>query len=78
MKLTLQYTKGAFAFLATGLLGAFQLYAQPVVEGFVRDATTEEGLGLATIQIKDTFRGTIANEGGAFALAKGNFQPSFG
>jgi hypothetical protein len=39
-----------------------------VVRGSVRDAITGEGLAAATVQIAGTYRGTIANNAGDFAL----------
>jgi hypothetical protein len=39
-----------------------------VVRGSVRDAITGDGLAAATVQIAGTYRGTIANNAGDFAL----------
>ena len=44
------------------------VYAQHLLRGAVRDATTGEGLSAATVQVKGTYQGTIANEDGAFVL----------
>lgn len=42
--------------------------AQHLVHGHVRDATSSAPLPTATIQIEDTYRGTITNEEGAFRI----------
>ena len=42
--------------------------AQVLVSGSVGDADTGEGLPYATVQVKDTFSGTVANEDGEYVL----------
>ena len=42
--------------------------AQHMLQGHVRDATSSEPLPTATIQIEDTYRGTITNAEGAFRI----------
>lgn len=44
------------------------LSAQMLVRGRVEDATTGEGLAVATVQVVGTYAGTIANDDGAFTL----------
>ena len=56
------------ALLSAGLFQVAPSGAQPVFRGVIRDAVTGEGLELATIQVKGTFRGTIANQEGQFSL----------
>ncbi|MBT4502777.1 MAG: carboxypeptidase-like regulatory domain-containing protein [Gemmatimonadetes bacterium] len=44
------------------------IQAQVLIRGFVRDVNTGEGLASATIQVKDTFSGTVANDDGEYVL----------
>ena len=50
------------------LLSTIPSEAQHLVRGHVRDATSNAPLPTATIQIEDTYRGTITNEEGAFRV----------
>lgn len=47
---------------------ASQAFAQVRIHGVVTDADTGQPLSAATIQIPDTYRGTVANSEGAFEL----------
>lgn len=49
-------------------LSASQLSAQKIIRGVVRDAETQIVLPAANIQIEGTYRGTISNEDGRYAL----------
>jgi len=48
-------------------------YAQHLLRGAVRDGTAGEGLSAATVQVKGTYQGTIANEDGIFVLDLSQF-----
>ncbi|MEE9170219.1 MAG: carboxypeptidase-like regulatory domain-containing protein, partial [bacterium] len=50
------------------LLSPSLLSAQKVIRGTVKDAKTGETLPAANIQIEGTYRGTITNDDGKFAL----------
>ena len=56
-----------------GLLAAVSLDAQVLVRGTVRDADTGLGLPAATIQVKNTFYGTVANDDGEYILEVESF-----
>ena len=55
------------------LLAAVSLDAQVLVRGTVRDADTGLGLPAATIQIKNTFYGTVANDDGEYIMEVESF-----
>ena len=72
---TNRYDTKAVAFMAQQLLAltliilSFDLLsAQMLVQGRVEDATTGEGLAVATVQVVGTYAGTIANDDGEFIL----------
>ena len=50
------------------LLNPLNSNAQKTIRGVIRDGTTGAALPAATIQVKDTFTGTIANDNGDFIL----------
>ena len=64
-------TASAIALLLITLASATPLFALPLVRGTVSDAASGENLPLASIRIEGTYRGTIANEAGEFALEVG-------
>mgnify|MGYP003733104613 CR=1 FL=1 len=54
--------------LALVILSFNLLPAQMLVRGRAKDATTGEGLAVATVQVVGTYAGTIANDDGAFTI----------
>lgn len=57
-----------FQLLSFGLVSNILYAGDSLVSGFVHDANTGEPLLAATVQIKDTFTGTITNASGEFEL----------
>lgn len=62
--------------LAFGLAFAVPAGAQSVVTGIVLAGDTSDPLGAATIQIDDTYVGTVANADGRFSLEVSEFPAS--
>ena len=50
------------------VLNPLNAYAQKTVRGVVKDGITNEVLPAATIQVKDSFIGTITNDSGEYIL----------